>query len=347
MIKNLLSRFNYAKRIQGELSSYKEVRTELTLPPIFTYWACKHLSPRMLAIMGTMIPEEFYSIHLGERIQRGSAGRYIASLGCGDCVSEIEIAKRIIGMGIHDFSFECFDLSPYVLERAKHAIELAGLSRLINLHTADVNTLSLDKSAYAGIMVSHALHHLLDLEHVFDMIMAGLQDDGVFVCADMIGRNGHMRWPEAESIIRQVWHFLPPQYKYNHLLKRQEDEFVNWDCSTESFEGIRAQDILPLLLKKFHFEKFLAFGNLPDVFVERTFGPNFSTDNSRDTAFIDFMEELNTIFINTGILKPTQMFAVMSKRAGKVVCDRGWTPEFCIRDSRVETLLTNDARSKP
>lgn len=345
MIKNILGRLNYQKRIQGELASYKEIRPELALPPIFTYWACKYLSPRMIAIMGTAIVDEFYALHLARRIQRGNAGRRIASLGCGDCTSEIEIAKQMIGMGIHDLRFDCFDLSPYVLERAKQAIESAGLSGLMHLYTADINTLSLDTSAYVGVMVSHALHHFSALEHVFDAIVNGLCEDGVFVCSDMIGRNGHMRWPEAETVVRQAWRFLPPEYKYNHLAQRQEDEFVNWDCSSDSFEGIRSQDILPLLVRKFHFERFLAFGNLPDVFVERTFGPNFSVDNPRDTAFIDYMEELNTIFINAGILKPTQMFAVMSKRTGKVICDRGWTPEFCVRDPVVETLLANRAVS--
>jgi len=34
-----------------------------------------------------------------------------------------------------------------------------------------------------------------------------------------------------------------------------------WDCSKQGFEGIRAQDILPLLVKKFSFRSFLGFGN--------------------------------------------------------------------------------------
>ncbi len=67
----------------------------------------------------------------------------------------------------------------------------------------------------------------------------------MFVTNDMIGRNGHQRWPEALEIVNQYWHELPEAYRYNKLLSRYEPEYMNWDCSTEGFEGIRAQDILP------------------------------------------------------------------------------------------------------
>ena len=42
-----------------------------------------------------------------------------------------------------------------------------------------------------------------------------------------------------------------------------------------SFEGIRAQDILPLLVERFTFDEFIGFGNVIDPFVDRSFGPNF------------------------------------------------------------------------
>ena len=89
---------------------------------------------------------------------------------------------------------------------------------------------------------------------------------------DMIGRNGHMRWPEALVILDGLWKELPNSYKYNHQLKRLEVQFDNWDCSKEAFEGIRSQDILPLLIKKFQFDLFLGFANVVDVFVDRSFG---------------------------------------------------------------------------
>ena len=82
-----------------------------------------------------------------------------------------------------------------------------------------------------------------------------------------------MRWPEALGIVEAISANAPDRYKYNHQLKRYEERLDNWDCSEEGFEGVRAQDILPLLVKRFAFRKFLAFGNLTDLFIDRSFGP--------------------------------------------------------------------------
>lgn len=95
-------------------------------------------------------------------------------------------------------------------------------------------------------LANHSLHHLVALESIFTGVKAGLSEGGVFVINDMIGRNGHMRWPEAMEVIPDLWRYLPESHKYNHQLKRVEHDYINWDCSLTSFEGIRAQDILPV-----------------------------------------------------------------------------------------------------
>lgn len=338
----MTDRYNHL--VKRELDSYKDVRPELAIPRIFTYWASQYLAPRMRAIMGTHSPEEFFAIHLGERLRRPNLPKAILSLGCGDCVSEIEVCRFLVKMGLSGFRFDCLDLSPHVLERAKQAVVAAGFEQFFELRAVDANAWKPAEGAYAGIMANHSLHHFVELEHIFASVRHGLCDEGVFVNSDMIGRNGHMRWPEAEKMVDMIWRFIPEHYKYNHLLKRDEKEFVNWDCADGSFEGVRAQDILPLLTKNFHFEKFIAFGNLPDVFVDRTFGPNLSIDEPKDVAFIDFLEELNTTLVNAGQIKPTQMFAVMGKHANvETVCDRGWTPQYCLRQPEPEPAATAEA----
>jgi hypothetical protein len=148
----------------------------------------------------------------------------------------------------------------------------------------------------------------------------------------MIGRNGHMRWPEACEQIARLWSLLPDTYKYNHQLSRLEETFDNWDCSKEGFEGIRAQDILSLLIESFEFEYFLAFSNLIDVFCDRSFGHNFSRERSFDRAFIDFVAELDERLIREGTLTPTHLVAVMTrdKSANPVFVD-GLDPGRCVR----------------
>jgi hypothetical protein len=148
----------------------------------------------------------------------------------------------------------------------------------------------------------------------------------------MIGRNGHMRWPEALAVLNDLWRELPNRYKYNHQLKRLETEFDNWDCSKEAFEGIRSQDILPLLIQKFQFDLFLGFANIVDVFVDRSFGHNFDTGREWDLKFIDKVHEIDESNIESGNIKPTHMTAAMTKHPGdRMKTYKHLTPKFCVR----------------
>jgi hypothetical protein len=167
---------------------------------------------------------------------------------------------------------------------------------------------------------------------IFASVHAALDDHGVFVTNDMIGRNGHMRWPEVLEFVESIWAFMPDRYKLNRQLNRFEAEFVNWDCSHEGFEGVRAQDILPLLNGTFEFESFLAFGGIVDVFVDRAFGHNFDPSSDIDKAFVDFLQLLGDRLTDAAVVKPTTMFAVMSKQTGLTTrVWRNWTPTACER----------------
>ena len=104
------------------------------------------------------------------------------------------------------------------------------------------------------------------------------------------------------------------------------------DCSHEGFEGIRAQDILPLLIQDFYFETFVAFGNIVNVFVDRSFGPNFDLSAAADKDFIDEVSRIDEEMLEKGVVKPTQMIAAL--RSIPVPTSnvyKHWTPEFCVR----------------
>ena len=148
----------------------------------------------------------------------------------------------------------------------------------------------------------------------------------------MIGRNGHQRWPEALTLVEKYWHELPLSYRFNLQLNRMETEFSDWDCSTEGFEGIRSQDILPLLVERFHFEEFLAFGNVIMPFVDRSFGHHLEPTTAWDSGFIDRLHGVDEAGFKSGDLTPNMMFAAMTtNKSDKEIFVRGLSPEKSIR----------------
>ena len=180
------------------------------------------------------------------------------------------------------------------------------------------------------MVANSSLHHVLNLEGLLENVRYSLAPTGFFVTSDTIGRNGHMRWPEALSIVHEYWRELPREYTYNHLLRRYEEVYDNWDCSNEGFEGIRAQDILPLLIDKFHFDFFVPFGNVIDPFIDRGFGHNFKVENPWDTAFIDRVHARNEAEMIRGAIKPTHIVAAMCvAQPAKASIRDGFAPAFC------------------
>ena len=324
---------DYEARIQAQIAQYADPEGLIQLGPIYRYWIYKHIVPRIDEVFG--VNNALLSMHSMQRrrLRQPGAGRRIASLGAGECEYDILLIKKLLEMGETDFVVEAIELSPLRFDRARASALAEGVEQYLLLNQGDLNTW-VANGKYSVVIAKDTLHHVLELEHLFDAIHEGLEEDGVFLTTDMIGRNGHMRWPEALEIIQAIWKFIPDHYKINHQLKRVEKEYDNWDCSKTGFEGIRAQDILPLLVEKFAFRGFLGFGNLPDIFIERGFGHNLKVDNPHDTGFIDFLEDLNTLLIDVGYLKPTMIYGAMMRRrhpAPPPSCYRHWTPEFCVR----------------
>ncbi|WP_196137736.1 trans-aconitate 2-methyltransferase [Aliikangiella sp. G2MR2-5] len=322
---------NYEERIKAQIEQYDNVEDmHGQLSSIIDYWKRKHFKPIFEKVTGVKNHIEFYAVPFKRSIDKSNTKRII-SLGAGNAAVEIQVVKKLLELGCDNFSFEILELSEHQIKRAHENIEKAGMVKYFIVSQGDFNSWQ-PNTQYAGVMAHHALHHVMELEHLFQAIKLGLEPQGVFVTFDMIGAKGHARWPEALEFVEKIWAFLPENKKYHHLLRKEFKEFYNHDCSDRGFEGIRAHEILPLLVEFFNFDTFLGYGNLTDEFISRGYGANYDTSNSKDLAFIDFLEFLNSVLLDLGYLKPTKMAAILTKHdVSKTKCYKNLTPEFCIR----------------
>ncbi len=322
----------YAARVAKEIGIFADQIEVHDLPDIFHYWSNKYLRPQ-LEQFGVSNPDEFFVKYLKQSYtDAGSTAVRFASVGSGNCDTEVRIAKSLREQGVHDFSIECIDHNPDMLERAKLLARDAGLESHVVPTLVDFNTWRPTHN-YHAVMANQSLHHVVELETLFHTIKTSLHPGGRFITSDMIGRNGHMRWPEALEIVHEYWRELPEKYRWNVQLRRHEELFENWDCSVASFEGIRAQDILPLLIENFDFEIFIPFGNIIDPFVDRSFGHNFDASKQWDKEFIDRVQARDEQEIRAGNVTPTHLMAVMRNRpyTGELQVANNLLPAFCVR----------------
>lgn len=322
----------YLARVSAEIATFDNVDVVHDLPPIFHYWSNKYLLP-LIEPFGFVHPDDFFIKQLAKVMDiAGADSAVFISIGAGNCDTELRVAQGLIALGYQNFVIECLDLNPTMLARGGDLAKEHGMERHICPLEGDFNQWRSAKP-YHAVMANQSLHHVMQLEHLFDAILDAIKPfNGVLITSDMIGRNGHQRWPEALALLEEYWNKLPPKYKYNRQLKRQEDEFVNWDCATDGFEGIRAQDIMRLLSERFHFDLFVPFANLITPFIDRGFGHNFDVDSEFDRSFIDRVHARDESEIRAGRINPTQMFAVLSSDWSRPTeCIDGLTPGFCTR----------------
>lgn len=335
----------YSTRIAQERSTYDNDLSVHTLPNIFHHWSDRYVRPN-LSRFGLEEDKDLFKQYLETCCANGRMQpRRFVSLGSGNCDLEIELAQHLQAKGYGDFVIECLDLNQSMLDRGIAAAAEAGVRERLNFIQTDLNQWK-STAEYNAIIANQSLHHIVNLESVFHQIGASLSGSGYFLVSDIIGRNGHLRWPEALSIIQEFWTLLPPSYRYNHQLNRFEERFRDFDCSFEAFEGIRAQDILPLLLDSFHFSLFFGFANLIEPFIDRSFGPNFDAASEWDRQFIDAVAQRDELEIRSGRIKPTHLIAALCMRqsAGQLTRSN-LAPELCVRrpqDHMAEPIPTTN-----
>ena len=320
----------YGSQVAAEQRYFDACVDVHALPAIFHYWSNRYLRP-MLEEHGFSHPEAFFAKHAGACLAAGGMrGGRIASLGSGNGDMEVRLAQALRAAGHDDFVIECLEINDAMLARGEALARAEGVARHVVGRRVDVNRQPLD-GRYDAILANQSLHHLVELERVFDRVAAALAPHGRFVVSDMIGRNGHQRWPEARAIVDEFWAELPDRYRYHLQLKRREPRFLDWDCSIGGFEGIRSQDILPLCVERFGFDLFVGFANVIDPFVDRGFGHHFDANAEHDRAFIDRVHERDERAILERRITPTHMIAALRVGAGENVHSRGLAPREAIR----------------
>lgn len=305
-----------------------------SLPDSHDVWARAHVEP-LFSELGLDNLMQLWEDSIVEQCERRAPEpARLVSLGAGNGEGELPLAARLAERGVRNLELVLLELNPVMIDRALARAAELGLGDRVRAEQADLNTWVAREPADIYI-ASHSLHHVVELEHLYDEVARTLDPDGVLLINDMVGRNGHVRWPEAGQILRRIWALLPERYRYNHYTKLVDVDYPDVDCSTEGFEGIRAQDVLPLLLKRFHPDVFVGFASVIDPFIDRVYGPNIDVTNEADLELLHTIARLDDAALELGILTPTHLIA--SFRRKPIVCryPGSRSPVRCARDTSV------------
>jgi 2-polyprenyl-3-methyl-5-hydroxy-6-metoxy-1,4-benzoquinol methylase len=285
-----------------------------TLPPIFHYWSQRHLEPRAQRA-GISSAEDLYLSEIRRAATTTRATLAILSVGSGACDMEIALAARLKQEDI-SAHLTCIDFNADLLRHASKQAAERGLSDALSFVELDCNRHP-QFPASDVIIVNQFFHHVENLEDFCAGLRRALSADGRLVTSDIIGRNGHMLWPDVEAAVLRFWMELPDAQRMDRYFGKIQRKYRPMDHSAYSNEGIRAQDVVACLADAFDFELFFTFGGSIMPFVERRIGFNFDPDVAADRLFIDRVDAEDTAALNAGNYPPSNMIATL-RHKGRV-----------------------------
>lgn len=199
-----------------------------------------HFAHTLLAgALGTRPPD--FPARLRARHHAVGRPLEILSLCCGAARIEASIAKSA---GV-PAQWTLMDLNENLLYAAAANFPPGSDIRLV---VGDLNDLRDYGHRYDVIACVSGLHHIVELERVIGFVRDALVDGGEFwSIGEAIGRNGNRLWPNDYAAANIIFRGLPERLRLNRATGQVDDDLPDIDCSSGTFEGIRSEDIEPLL----------------------------------------------------------------------------------------------------
>jgi SAM-dependent methyltransferase len=198
--------------------------------------------PQPLVNFHKRLQERVSTICFGGSSNGKKASLRILSLCSGAARIELDFIRSLPDSSYVELTL--LDINPKLLWVAQKRID--GRCRVETV-ACDVNELDLQGESYDIILAVSALHHVVELEKVSEVIAQGLHENGEFwSIGEYVGRNGNRLWPEAYAVANSYFKQLPEKYRTNRVPGAEpqvHQDLPNLDCSINTFEGIRSEDI--------------------------------------------------------------------------------------------------------
>ena len=298
VMEDLTKQYSYEKLIQEEKEHYSqiEVTDDLTEGGVHANSSWSYYWQRIATVIGQ---SEYANlpVYLDRAFGSLETPIRILSLGSGYCGNEIGLAKGLASRHI----ITCTDINEEIFSDARKRVQQENLS--IEFRVEDLNFIKIPKGECDLIFAHAALHHIINLEYLLDQIVDGLSDNGVFHLVEVTGMNRKLIWDENERFANALLSLMPDRITRKLRLDVRAE--------AEGMEGVRQEEILPLLHKRFRpiFEwrhgAFMRF-----ICTHPDLGRYFDPADNEARRYLDFLIDCDESSVRRGVLKPLELWGV-------------------------------------
>ena len=228
------------------------------------------------------------------------------TMACGDMAGEYVFLKN---MGVH--FIDAFDISPG--QRDKFFNRVNNNPEVpVNYQIADINAINLKEEQYDIIYIQEAYHHFNELEHIAKEINKALKPDGIFVLIDYIGKTFLQRSERLRELSDFIWKQMPAKHRTDLAGTVFAEPYIPPKSTLSPYEAIRSEEILDVLTDTFNFQHLYQFAGI--IFSLFNGFAHTYDDSEEDTQFIRDMWDLDRILIESNLIEPNFVRAIMTKR---------------------------------
>jgi SAM-dependent methyltransferase len=298
--------YDYNTLIREELNDFTKVErtSNLKLGGIHDFEAWKYYWRYVTKKVREKLGENFWQ-NLARRANMLNSPR-ILSLGCGFGGIEIEIARDLKT----NYEMLGLDLNEEIMEEAKKLVQQTGLN--IKFEQCDLNYISLPKNSFDFVFAHASLHHIINLEHLFQQVHDALSPDGEFFIFDIIGKNRVLLWEENLHFLNRILERIPSHLRDDGMGKVVSKIEIGLHTG---MEGIRQEEIPNLLFQYFHpkfyytHDAFIRF-----IATHEVIGKHLSSGSQECKDVLDYLIAEDEHSITQGILKPTEAMGIFGRK---------------------------------
>jgi 2-polyprenyl-3-methyl-5-hydroxy-6-metoxy-1,4-benzoquinol methylase len=233
------------------------------------------------------------------------------SIGCGFGIIERILRRRDICQLIHGL-----DVADGAIQGAIQEAEAEGLQGL-TYEVADLNTTELPAETYDIVYAHASLHHVFQLEHLFDQIKKTLKPNGFFIIFEYIGPS-QMQFPQHHLQLADVFLKTIPE-RYRRMRRREgiKQEAPRFSLETmngsDPSEGIRASEIVPLVASRFEIRHLRYLGGTLLLLIFNEIAGNFREEDAEIMPLLDALIALDNFLVDNAALPSYHVYMVCQK----------------------------------
>jgi SAM-dependent methyltransferase len=285
----------------------KAARMPPPAPPRSSILVAREILARKLSLT----PPSFYE-RMNARLAARAPGTKlrVLSLCSGEARIEEGLVRHTPPGSVH---LTVCDLNPDLLKTATRRLEpFCEVDGIVG----DVNEIDLRGQSFDVALCVSGLHHVVELEHLFDQIAGAVGPDGEFwSIGETLGRNGGRMWPESYEVANAFFRRLPPKYRANRVLASAiDEELPDMDYSIGCFEGIRSEAIVPTIARHFEPLQVSRHNCIIWKLFSTAYADNYDTSLHEDLALIEEAVDLDVGLTRNPVLG-IELHGIFRRRA--------------------------------